>query len=554
MGIQFLLGGLLMSFALSACGGGETLSGAPVVPLTASVSTSTGTVNTTTTATVTSDSGCTQHYDNPNVIETSGPDPLSANLWHLKNTGQHNGLPGEDLNIEAAWTLSLGSKVTIALVDDAVETRHPDLVKNINPQDGLDYRQRTSASAPPATGPGLPCNASDNHGTAVAGIIAAGYKNGIGTVGVAPNAKIVGYSALETRFDDAIVDALTRDLQRNDIFNNSWGSPDTGELWAADDFYAQAISTGISHGRAGRGAIYVFPSGNGGCALIDASGRCQTELATYDAYLNEMGLIVVSAIDHFGKRPSYSEPGANVLVSAPGGNASVGITTTSLGAKYTSSFAGTSAAAPMVSGVSALMLSANPNLTWRDVRLILARSARQNDPTHAHWQRAPKGGLWFNPYYGFGAVDAHAAVKLAQTWQTLGGSESLRRCEVTAHSSNAIPDDGTVALTLLNFDPSCAITAIEHVELVIDVAHEYSGDLDIRLVSPSQTQSQFAQSRICDSRTRANDDCSNFENWRIASVRHLDESPQGIWRLEIRDELPGKTGTLNAARLVIYGR
>jgi subtilisin-like proprotein convertase family protein len=495
---------------------------------------------------------CSQEYANTVSIELDGPDPLAGNLWHLKNTGQQRGLAGEDLNVEPAWAMSLGTNVTIALIDDAVETQHPDLARNINPTLGLDYRGVEVAQA--KSGPGSPCDADDYHGTAVGGIIGARYKNGIGTVGVSPGAKMVGYSALATPDDSAAIDALTRDLSVNDIYNNSWGSPDTGELWLPGTSFADAIERGVTLGRAGKGAVYVFPSGNGGCALRDVNGQCQAELSSYDGYLNAVGVLVVSAIDRFGKSPSYAEQGANILVSAPGGDVASGITTTSLNGKYTNSFAGTSAAAPMVSGVVALMLSANPSLSWRDVRLILAYSARRNDASHLGWQRGPNGGRWFNPSYGYGAVDAHAAVSMAQTWITVGTSASLKRCEVSTDTAAPIPDNATALVLRLGLDASCNIDQVEHVELVADIAHEYSGDLDILLVSPSQTQSQLAQARMCDSKARTQDDCGAYADWRFASVRHLDEPAKGVWSVQVRDMQTGKLGRVNGLRLVVYGR
>jgi proprotein convertase subtilisin/kexin type 2 len=547
--------------ALSACGGASDEStpspGTSSGPTSASLLPAPTATNSDTTAPgLTSGApNCALTYDLGSEPLSSGPDPLVSNAWHLKNTGQFNGLPGEDLNVESAWAISLGSSVTIALVDDAFETIHSDLGSNILASKGLDYRNRTSESEPPSVGSGLPCKASENHGTTVAGIIAAGYRNSKGSAGVAPNAKMVGYSAIETQFEDAAVDALTRDLQSNDIYNNSWGAPDDGELSSADRGFDQAIDKGIREGRKGLGSIYVFPSGNGGCALFDSLGRCQTELSSYDGYLNEMGLVVVSATDHFGRRPYYSEPGANVLVSAPGGSVGAGITSTTLGNKYSSSFYGTSAAAPMVSGVVALMLSANPSLSWRDVRLILARSARQNDRANLQWQApAANGGYRFNPFYGFGAVDAAAAVKMAQQWRSIGGSESLKRCEFNLNQGNLIPDNGAALTVDFIVGAECAISHIEHLEIMIDINHEYSGDIDTRLVSPSTTWSQFTETRICGARERTTDQCGSYDQWRAASVRHLDESPLGTWRLELRDRQPGKTGALNEARLVLYGR
>ena len=96
------------------------------------------------------------------------------------------------------------------------------------------------------------------------------------------------------------------------------------------------------------------------------------------------------------------------------------ITTTLPLSRYTDDFGGASAATPIVSGVVALVRAANANLSWRDVKLILAASARQNDPTDQDWSDGVlKYGSTterysFNHQYGFGVVDAHAAVTLAE--------------------------------------------------------------------------------------------------------------------------------------------
>jgi subtilisin-like proprotein convertase family protein len=244
-----------------------------------------------------------------------------------------------------------------------------------------------------------------------------------------------------------------------------------------------------------------------------------------------------------------------VLVSAPGGTSALGITSTALGNKYSNSFYGTSAAVPMVSGVVALMLSANPNLTWRDVRLILARSARLNDQANSQWQAAgAQGGYRFNPLYGFGAVDAFAAVQAAKQWQSVGGSAGLLRCELNVDQESIIPDNGELLSKDIALGADCAISAIEHVEVMVDIEHEYSGDVDLRLVSPSTTWSQLADTRVCGVRERNTDQCGAFEEWHMASVRHLDEPARGVWRLELRDMKPGKVGVLKTARLVVYGR
>jgi proprotein convertase subtilisin/kexin type 2 len=540
MGRTFSIASTISSIALlcAACGGGGG-AGAGASP----------------SASEPAQLACSVQYGDTVAAESNGPDPLLSNLWHLKNIGQARGTPGEDLNIEPAWALTLGAGVTVALLDDAVESVHPDLAKNVDASKGLDYRGTSAATA--KLGAGMPCDVLDYHGTAVGGIIAARQNNGIGTVGVAPAAKLVGYSALTGDDDSAVSDALTRDLQTNAVFNSSWGAPDSGEVWSPGEGFAPAIDYGLRHGRAGKGAVYVFPAGNGGCALRTSAGLCQSELASYDGYLNYVGVLVVGSLDRFGKAPFYAEPGVNVIVSAPGGDSSIGITTTSLKGRYTDSFVGSSAAAPMVSGVSALLLSANPNLTWRDIRLILARTARRNDAANTAWKAGATqnegGGRWFNPWYGFGAVDAFAAVRAAMGWQSVGGSEQLKQCVVKLEPQESIADNGAATILRFTFDSACPVNRVEHVELLVDIAHEYSGDLDIRLVSPQELVSELAQTRNCAMASRLEDDCGSFENWTFGSVRHLDESARGAWRLEIKDKVPGKAGTLKTASLRILG-
>ena len=123
----------------------------------------------------------------------------------------------------------------------------------------------------------------------------------------------------------------------------------------------------------------------------------------------------------------------------------VGITTTDnagnngyTSSDYTSSFGGTSSATPLVSGVIALMMEANSNLTWRDVQQILVESARKNDPNDDGWN-TNGAGLEFNHKYGFGVVDAGHAVDLATNWETLDPEVNLSSGRITV--SQTVPDN-----------------------------------------------------------------------------------------------------------------
>jgi subtilisin family serine protease len=344
-------------------------------------------------------------------------DPYLVNQWHLINFGQLvggedfgflRGTPGEDINIEGAWDLATGAGVQIGIVDSGVQINHPDLQDNIR----LDLGTNFGASGPP----------SDPHGTAVAGIAAGVGNNGIGITGVAYEADIVSIKLPEAGLTDStLAQVLLYQFQQVDVYNHSWTLLDpTGNPRAIIDFgplATTALRNSVFFGRGGLGVIHVFASGNDG--EFDTTSN-------YSGLSNSRYTISVTGIDHsgsaiggtFGLSTAYPEGGPDVLVAAPTGSVPLsiirdtglgsGIWTTdltqgngyNLGADangietdldyfddldYTSRFSGTSAAAPVVSGVIALMLEANPNLTYRDVQHIMVRSARQNDPTDPSW-------------------------------------------------------------------------------------------------------------------------------------------------------------------------
>jgi proprotein convertase subtilisin/kexin type 2 len=498
--------------------------------------------------------GCELTYILTNPALLTGLDPLLTQQWHLRNTGQNGGLAGEDLRAPGAWSVTRGEGVRVAVVDDAVELPHPDLRPNVVEGASRSYRAGNRGSQWP-----VPCSASvDDHGTAVAGIVLARDGNALGGAGVAPRASLVAYDALSSSLDGDIADALTRDGQLNAIFHNSWGSPDDGRLHPTEASFVAAIESGIANGRGGRGSVYVFPGGNGGCFVrSSADGSCQVDNANFDGYVNKRGVLTICAVDDVGRQPWYGEPGANLLVCAPSsGDRPVGVTTTGLRGGYRNDFTGTSASAPMASGVVALMLAANPALTWRDVRLILARTARRNDPTEPGWA-SNADGLAFNHKYGFGVIDARAAVAAAAGWQSVGGTSSLTTCTITERAPGLpIPDAPASGPPTPVVDTvtvaGCAITRIEFVELTMTATHTYSGDLRIRLTSPSGLVSELAHERICGG--TGSNPCGEYADWTFGSVRHLDEAADGDWTLTVTDMAPLDDGRLERWSLRIHGR
>lgn len=342
---------------------------------------------------------------------------------------------------------------------DLAGNLHPTLGASINAQGVVTERSTANPNAGgvvilDATGNPYPEAA---RGTAIAGLIAALANNGEGGAGVAYGAKLVPInlhedpSALPT--DEAIIAALRYGILDIDIYNHTWDQRDTNRLTEAESAAVlDALIDSVLLGREGRGAVHVVSGGNGGEATLpDFFDNETTDVwdnSNYNNFTNSRYVIAVGGIDHDGSYNNvdgtftgYPEGGANILVVAPTGSSRYSITndqligsgvlTTDLIAPanqpdrdllegfnlppdtatglefdtdrfadpaYTSRYRGTESAASVVSGVIALMLEAEPNLTYRDVQEILVRSARQNDaygvPAQGGVSRANLDNLW----------------------------------------------------------------------------------------------------------------------------------------------------------------
>jgi|GEM_PF-1718051 len=402
-------------------------------------------------------------------------DPLHAQQWHLRNLGlpAYAGrppVPGFDLNVEGAWALGYsGQGIKIGIVDDGLELRHPDLAARTD--QGNSRHFGTGGTDP------SPLSFDDNHGTMVAGIAAASGFNGLGGRGVAWNARLRGYNYLNhqslTNFANAIGSASYS--ADNDLFNLSLGSS-ASALPPFSGGYQAATGVAIEL-RGGLGASLIGAAGND---FDDSGPNCETARELGVGCMDPANWernggyypILVGALRSDGRRASYSNSGSSLWISAPGGEYGwhsafkaggepwyyqPAIVTTSMRGcfkpgrpynaldtqaanasapecEYTALMNGTSAATPAVAGVVALMLQANPRLSTRDVKHILATTARRVHPDHAGkkvngwlngstmdlelgWQRNA-AGYWFNTWYGFGAVDAQGAVEMARGWRS----------------------------------------------------------------------------------------------------------------------------------------
>ncbi len=317
-------------------------------------------------------------------LEFHTDDPLFQDQWHLDNTGQDGRYPAVDVNGSEAWDWTNGSGVIIAIVDSGVDSEHPDLLQ----VPGWDYVDDDEDASP------NPDSDAYAHGTATAGVAASIGDNDLGGAGVAWGAEIMPVRLIDgavsmSTIHDAWVEAAENGAQ---VISNSWSfSSQDCQPFNSIALLDLAIETVDE-----LGALLVMSAGNSSCD-ISGDGLHQNPLLTS-----------VGAITDHDTLTGYSNFGEIVDIVAP----SDGIVTTDIvgeggysGDDYYSHYSGTSASAPMVAGVYALMFAVNARLSPQAAREMLCATAVRNDPSGGEW-----GSDGHSPWYGCGRVDAGAAV------------------------------------------------------------------------------------------------------------------------------------------------
>ena len=333
-------------------------------------------------------------------------DPLFNNQWALKNTGQNGGTADVDINYCNAMDITTGNpNIIVAVVDDGVDLGHEDLVDNMI--DGFD------ASDPDGNGDIV--ETVDFHGTLCAGIIGA-VSNDIGITGVAPNVSIMPCRSdfFGAQANEWLGDCIDFAWENGaDVISNSWQSGNNNNI-------EEAIENALTQGRNGLGCVVVFSSGNGGNGTI-----------AYPASHHE-DILVVGAVDRCGFRsgrsdvvPNYCDPwpsggsrasqyGDELDVVAPGTNV---LTTAKTGTGSVNDhygyFNGTSAVAPHVAGVAALILSMNPCLTNTEVNEAIEATAQKTGSYNYATEPGRLNGDW-HIQVGYGLVDAYEALLYAR--------------------------------------------------------------------------------------------------------------------------------------------
>lgn len=383
-------------------------------------------------------------------------DPLFEEQWHLTR-GPGDTVPGEgQIFAPAAWEVTFGDpSVVVAVFDSGTEIDHEDLAANVvggfdavdgdddpSPecswsQDGRDYAPSCPNQRP----------FRESHGTSVSGTIAAVGNNTTGVVGVCPGCSLLPVRLLGDAMGSGLTtaEAFVRAVDEGaDVINNSWG-PGASIYFPLSQAERDAFEHARTVGRGGLGTVIVFAAGN------------DTSNVALDAYAAWHQNVAVSASTNLDDFALYSNYGFEIDVAAPSHGGvfeadNYGIVTTDVtgvegyaAGEYNDSFGGTSAASPVTAGVAGLVLSANPNLTAEQVRLVLTSTADKILADKIDWVAAIGQDLeelfayderGHSIGFGFGRVNAGAAVAAAASPSLLGAPCDVEGCALCDAASN----------------------------------------------------------------------------------------------------------------------
>jgi len=348
-------------------------------------------------------------------MSTTPNDTYFSKQWHLTQ-----------ISAPEAWDYETadGKDVRIAIVDTGVDFDHPDL--NILTNLGKDYIGNLGGR------PNTKYNGDDHygvpHGTACAGLAAAKTNNGAGVAATCWGCPIIPIRLISDDDDYAYPSAYKEALKyavNNGawVVSNSWGAEDVDEYdncisTPADNNSSSAVDYGRTNGRDGKGTIFLWAAGN---------SHCNTNL---NKFLKDNDFLTISAISQGGTLESYSNYGAEIDLAAGAGNNTTDITGTKYGyaysnvdtldrnqGNYTNGMNGTSAATPVAAGAVALMLAANPKLSFSGAMNCIKTSARKPSTKCSEGSWTNQSDEWIvggskehSPCFGFGIVDALAMV------------------------------------------------------------------------------------------------------------------------------------------------
>ena len=526
-------------------------------------------------------------------------DPAYARQWHLHTRRVDPAIdPRSSSRCEEAWAI-LGHgglpEVVVGVTDDGCKLDHqdfdsPDKFAGWGYFEGTRLVRRGDADADPAK----MYQAGSNHGTSCAGVIAA-EADALNTVGAAPGCRLLPIkweSSGRSLFisDSKLMTVLDYVAGRIDVLSNSWGIVPTNlRAPMVRDRIASLAQIG---GRRGRGILFLWAAGNEACPIQhdanvdvpytngwDQSGASPVWVGVQKArrFRNNLvgvaGVMHVAALASTAQRSHYSNYGTGIELCAPSSNShrfgrltvrGLGVTTAT-GSGLTDRFGGTSSATPLVAGIAALVISANPELTAVGVASILKRTASKDLVLDAYprtppasfdqdtsWDVSPiapfhlgafaengsADGSW-SPWFGHGRVDAAAAVA-----EAVPAAPARRDLTLESRPDQPIPDgDATGIEDRIGVDSNGSVEAIR---VGVDIVHPWIGDLRVTLLAPD------GLAVVLHSRSGSGQDDIKriFDMTALPALASVIGRPaRGDWTLRVQDLARRDTGTLHAWNL-----
>lgn len=527
---------------------------------------------------------------------------LFREQWYLTaDLNSHPDIdPRSDIQAPETWQVSMGDpSIVIAVMDDGIDTGHPAFAGKPFDPNGRNFADNHPEPTP---------DAGDFHGTPVASIAAG--SQGTAMIGVAPQCTIlpirIGFGPLN---QVQTLSEFKHASRHCDVLNCSFGFPPLDFQIFDPGFVQEIKKLTETGGRRGKGLVIVFSAGNDDAPteLTSAENKNGVRFlgknnagnfvvreipknrAVFSAYPSIPGSIVVAAMSSLGRKSGYSNWGRQITMTAPSSNGHElsridndfranyrgqgqisasnrpGHGTSSRPLRdnpftpsvredfYTDDFGGTSGAAPVVSGVAALMLSVNPDLSADEVRgILMATSDRDldsttdlaNDPNLQGFTGGFSAGR--SEFFGSGKVNALNAVNRAKALRTSSANR-----KATAVANLAIPDNHPQGVVSQVNIPSPG--PVRSIVVDVDISHTYRGDLSVVLVSPQGFTAQLHRVREGGPADDLKRRYSAENNQDLADLVDAMIEGGGPWRLHVADRLRRDVGTLNHWTLDLTG-
>ncbi|MBW4512629.1 MAG: S8 family serine peptidase [Scytonematopsis contorta HA4267-MV1] len=522
----------------------------------------------------------------PNIIVRQEPhykprDPLYPQQWYLNHNGGNQLAVRSHISVEKAWDITRGVRsVVVAVVDDSFDLDHPDFQgsgKIVAPRDLKDNDFLPLSS-----------NEEKSHGTACAGIAIA-EENGTGIAGVAPGCAFMPIRTTGFLDDESIEEIFNWALAKGaSIISCSWGA--SAVNFPLSLRQRAAITRAATKGRNNKGCVILFAAGNANRPIngnVNEQNWPKNIVKGNTKWLSGFAVhpdvLAISASTSLNKKANYSNWGANISVCAPSNNAPGGmwfqetgflytqplvsssfpglgmLTIDQLGAAgydigdFTSNFGGTSSATPVVAGVAALILSANPDLTCQQVKLILQETADKIVDSDPDPQLGIREGTYDNSghseWFGYGKVNAAKAVQMALSLRQVA-TNPVQEVGGRNDTKQNIPDNDRqgVKSVISILASSQANSQVRSIRVSIDLTHEFLGDLEIYLITPNNQQ-VLLQSRTLGRRNQLQ---ATYTPATHPILKQLLGVPsKGRWQLWVIDLSPQDVGTFNNWELIL---